>query len=31
LLAEDDGVADHARRAALANDLWDFCRRAIIP
>lgn len=30
LLAEDDGVADHARRMALANDLWDFCRRAII-
>jgi AcrR family transcriptional regulator len=31
LLAEDDGVADHARRMALANDLWEFCRRAIIP
>jgi len=31
LLAEDPGSADQARRAALANDLWDFCRRAIIP
>ena len=31
LLAEDPGTADQARRAALANDLWDFCRRAIIP
>jgi AcrR family transcriptional regulator len=31
LLAEDHGMADHARRVALANDLWDFCRRAIIP
>lgn len=31
LLAEDDGVADHARRVALGNDLWEFCRRAIIP
>lgn len=31
LLAEHPGKADQARRAALANDLWDFCRRAIIP
>jgi AcrR family transcriptional regulator len=30
LLAEEPGTADQARRAALANDLWEFCRRAII-
>jgi AcrR family transcriptional regulator len=31
LLAEDHGEAAHARRVALADDLWEFCRRAIIP
>jgi len=30
LLTEEPGTADQARRAALANDLWEFCRRAII-
>ncbi|MFM5930636.1 MAG: TetR/AcrR family transcriptional regulator [Novosphingobium sp.] len=30
LLAEESGIPDMARRAALADELWDFCRRAVI-
>lgn len=30
LLAEEGGAADPAEREGLAEDLWEFCRRAII-
>lgn len=30
LLAEEGGAADPAEREGLAQDLWEFCRRAII-
>lgn len=30
LLAEESGLPDITRRAALADDLWEFCRRAVI-
>jgi hypothetical protein len=29
LLAEESGRPDRARRAELADEIWDFCRRAI--
>lgn len=29
LLAEESGIPDKARRSALADELWDFCRRAV--
>lgn len=30
LLAEEGGAADPAEREGLAEDLWEFCRRAIV-
>lgn len=30
LLAEESGIPDRARRLALAEELWDFCSRAVI-
>jgi AcrR family transcriptional regulator len=29
LLAEEAGIPDRARRLALADELWEFCRRAV--
>lgn len=29
LLAEESGIPDKARRMALADELWEFCRRAV--
>lgn len=29
LLAEESGIPDRARRLALADELWDFCSRAV--
>ncbi len=29
LLAEESGIPDKARRSALADELWDFCCRAV--
>lgn len=30
LLAEESGIPDRSRRMALADELWEFCRRAVI-
>ena len=30
LLAEETGIPDRARRLALADELWEFCSRAVI-